>query len=164
LEDACRSCSLPLRRPPDDADALTASLQLLRVAEELMRGFDIHATGRFGLSRGRLGVLLWLERSERAGLRPAELAERLRVSRATVTTLLDGLERDGLLARGRVPGDRRGRRVTLTRAGRARAREIAPVHAARLAAVTRALDDDERAQLLALLGKLRGGLRALRSP
>jgi DNA-binding MarR family transcriptional regulator len=154
----------PPRREPDAADPLATSLQLLRVAEELVRGFEIHASGRFGLSRGRLGVLLWLERSEAAGLRPADLAERLRVSRATVTTLVDGLERDGLVARAPDPGDRRGRRVTLTRAGRARAREIGPAHAARLAAVTRALDDDERTQLLALLDKLRGGLRALRSP
>jgi DNA-binding MarR family transcriptional regulator len=153
----------PLRRNPDD-DALRASLQLLRIADELVRAFEIHAHGRFGLSRGRLGVLLWLERSEAAGLRPADLAERLRVSRATTTALVDGLERDGLVVRRPDPQDRRARRVALTRAGRARAREIAPVHAARLAAVTRALDDDERTLLLALLDKLRGGLRALRSP
>jgi DNA-binding MarR family transcriptional regulator len=153
----------PLRRDPDD-EALAASLQLLRVAEELVRGAEIHALGRFGLSRGRLGVLLWLERSEAAGLRPADLAERLRVSRATATVLVDGLVRDGLVVRRPDPSDRRARRVVLTRAGRARAREVAPAHAARLAAVTRALGPDERAQLVALLDKLRGGLRALRSP
>lgn len=150
-------------REPDD-DALAATLQLLRVADELLRAFEIHAQGRFGLSRGRLGALLWLERSAAAGLRPAELAERLRVSRAATTALLDGLAAEGLVERRPDPEDRRARRVVLTRAGRARAREIAPTHAARLAAVARALDAGERAQLLALLDKLRGGLRALRSP
>jgi MarR family transcriptional repressor of emrRAB len=153
--------SLP--RDADD-DALAATLQTLRVADELLRAFEIHAQGRFGLSRGRLGVLLWLEREDPAGLRPAELAERLRISRAATTALLDGLESEGLLTRRPDPADRRARRVVLTRAGRVRAREIAPAHAARLAAVARALDAGERAQLLALLDKLRGGLRALRSP
>lgn len=153
--------SLP--RDPDD-DALAATLQLLRVADELLRAVEIHARGRFGLSRGRLGVLLWLERSAAAGLRPAELAERLRITRAATTALLDGLEADGLVARRADPGDRRARRVVLTRAGRARARAIAPAHAARLAAVARALDPAERGQLLALLEKLGGGLRGLRSP
>jgi DNA-binding MarR family transcriptional regulator len=156
--------SLLLPPPDRERDEPAFALQLLRVAEELVRASEIHAQGRFGLSRGRLGVLLWLARSEAAGLRPAELAERLHVSRATITALLDGLEAEGLVARRPDPTDRRARRVALTRAGRARAREIAPTHAARLAAVTRALDPDERAQLLALLDKLRAGLRALRSP
>lgn len=158
------SLLLPALPRDDDGDPLAAVLQALRVADELLRAFEIHAHGRFGLSRGRLGVLLWLERSAPAGLRPAELAERLRVSRAATTALLDGLEAEGLVARRADPDDRRARRVVLTRAGRARAREIAPLHAARLAAVGRALDAGERAALLALLDKLRGGLRALRSP
>jgi DNA-binding MarR family transcriptional regulator len=158
--------SLLLSLPPHEGgdDALACALQLLRVADELVRASEIHAQGRFGLSRGRLGVLLWLARSEAAGLRPAELAERLHVSRATITALLDGLEAEGLVARRPDPADRRARRVALSRAGRARAREIAPTHAARLAAVSRALDPDERAQLLGLLDKLRAGLHALRSP
>src|SRR5690606_6799823 len=158
------SLLLPPRRAEGDADPLAAAQQLLRIADEMVRASALHALGRFGLSRGRLGLLLWLERSDAAGLRPADLAERLHVSRATASVLIDGLARDGLVVRRRDPGDRRARRVALTRAGRARAREIAPVHAARLAAVTRALDAAERAQLLALLEKLRSGLHALRSP
>src|SRR5690606_14801932 len=152
------SLVLPPLRPLAGDDALAAALQLLRVADELMRGLEIHAAGRFGLSRARLGVLLWLEASGEAGLRPAELADRLGVSRATISSLLDGLERDGLVARRADPDDGRARRVVATRAGRARARAIAPVHAARLAAVTRTLEPAERAQLRALLDKLRAGL------
>lgn len=158
------SLVLPPPRPAAGTDALAATLKLLRVADELMRSLEIHATGRFGLSRGRLGVLLWLESSADAGLRPAELADRLRVTRATISVLLDGLERDGLVARRADPDDRRARRVVLTRTGRARVRAIAPVHAARLATVTRMLEPEERAQLLVLLDKLRAGLHALRSP
>ncbi len=154
----------PPRRPTEGADSLLTSLQILRVAEEVVRAFEIHARGRFGLSATRLGVLLWLERSETTGLRPADLAERLRVSRATVTRLLDGLAADGLVVRRPEARDRRAVRIVLTRRGRARAREIAPTHIARLTALTRSLDDDERRQLFDLLEKLRAGLHTLQSP
>lgn len=152
----------PSRSPAGDASA--AADRLLDIADELLRAFEIHAQGRFGLSRGRLGVLLALDQGDTAGLRAADLAERLRVTRATVTALLDGLEAEGLVARRPDPRDRRARRVVLTRSGHARVRAIAPAHERRLAALTRALDEGERAQLLALLEKLRGGLHALRSP
>lgn len=154
----------PPRRPPDGSDPFLTSLQLLRVAEDIVRAFEIHARGRFGLSAARLGVLLWLERSEAVGLHPAELAERLRISRATVSRLLDGLAADRLVERRPDARDRRAVRIVLTRRGRARAREIAPTHAARLSALTRHLDDDERGQLSQLLDKLRAGLHTLQSP
>lgn len=154
----------PPRRAPDGGDPLLVSLQLLRVAEDVVRAFEIHARGRFGLSSARLGVLLWLERSETTGLHPGELAERLRVSRATVTRLLDGLEADGLVTRRPDERDRRALRVALTRRGRMRAREIVPTHAARLAALTRCLDEDEREQLAQVLAKIHAGLHTLQSP
>jgi DNA-binding MarR family transcriptional regulator len=155
--------SLILPPSPDPADRLAETL--LRLAEELVRAGELHAQGRFGLSRTRLAVLLLLERSEDPlGQRPAEIAEALGVTRPSATVLLDGLQRDGLVARRADPADGRSVRVALTRAGRARAREIAPVHERRLAAMTRALDDPERRQLVALLEKVRSGLGALSGP
>ncbi len=154
----------PQWSPSEGADPLLTSLQLLRVAEDVVRAFEIHARGRFGLSSTRLGVLLWLERSETAGRQPGDLAERLRVSRATVSRLLDGLAADGLVARRPDPRDGRARRIVLTRRGRMLAREIVPTHAARLSALTRCLDEEEREQLSHLLEKIRAGLRTLQSP
>ncbi|MEB2343788.1 MAG: MarR family transcriptional regulator [Deltaproteobacteria bacterium] len=159
---------MALLLPPElhtrDGEALDAALRLLDVADELVRTLEIHAQGRFGLSRGRLGVLLALDRAGTEGIRAADLAEQLRVSRPTVTMLLRGLTAEGLVARRPDPHDRRARRVVLSRSGQARVRAIAPTHARRLVALLRALDEDERSQLLALLEKLRGGLHALRSP
>jgi DNA-binding MarR family transcriptional regulator len=154
----------PRGSEPLDPAALAASRELLRAAEEIHRAMEIHAQGRFGLSRGRLELLLALADGPAAGLRPALLADRLGVSRATVTALLDGLESAGLVARRAAPRDRRARDVTLTAAGRARAREIAPAHARRLGAVTRTLTEDERTRLAELLAKVRAGLGALRGP
>ena len=147
---------------PDSATR--AGLHLLRFAEDLLGAVELHAQGRYGLSAGRLSLLLGLARAETQWLRPAELAEQLRVTRATVTGLLDALESAGLVARRRDPCDRRGIRVALTGAGRALVGRIAPGHALRLGAVMRALSDDDRVRLAALLDKVRAGFDALRGP
>jgi MarR family transcriptional regulator, lower aerobic nicotinate degradation pathway regulator len=60
---------------------------------------------------------------EEDGLRMGELAERARLSKQTMTTMIRLLERDGLVRRQRDPEDRRAFRVYLT----ARARSFRPV-------------------------------------
>ena len=67
-----------------------------------------------GISLPQYRLLLTLaDRQMRAG----ELAERVGVSRPTLTSLIDGLERQGLLRRRPVPGDRRGIRLEPTEQG-----------------------------------------------
>jgi DNA-binding MarR family transcriptional regulator len=158
---------LPDPEPPIPAEAVAASatlttLEVLRFAEEVIGALELHAQGRYRISAGRLALLQLLDGAPGRALRPAELAERLGVTRATATGLLDALEADGLVARRRDPRDGRGVRVALTAAGRERMGRILPGHTGRLAAVTRSLTTDERSQLVALLDKVRSGLRALR--
>ena len=148
--------------PDDAAGAARTTLEVLRFAEEIRAAFELHAQGRYRLSAGRLALLQLLDRDTGSALRPADLAERLGVTRATVSGLLDALEADGLVARRPDPLDGRGVRVALTGTGRERVGRILPGHLERLAAVLRALTDDERSQLTALLEKVRGGLGALR--
>jgi DNA-binding MarR family transcriptional regulator len=155
---------LPPKLQPDEsaADAERTTLALLRFAEELTAAIELHAQGRYRISAGRLAMLELLDGAPERALRPAELAERLGVTRASVTGLLDALEADGLVARRRDPSDGRGVRAALTGAGRELIGRILPGHVGRLAAVTRALSTEERAQLVGLLDKVRGGLGALR--
>jgi MarR family transcriptional regulator, lower aerobic nicotinate degradation pathway regulator len=60
---------------------------------------------------------------EEDGLRMGELAERARLSKQTMTTMIRLVERDGLVRRQRDPEDRRAFRIYLT----ARARNFRPV-------------------------------------
>jgi MarR family transcriptional regulator for hemolysin len=55
---------------------------------------------------------------------PAELADRLAVTRPTITRLIDGLERRGLVSRASAMDDRRQVRVELTESGRAVLKEF----------------------------------------
>jgi DNA-binding MarR family transcriptional regulator len=71
---------------------------------------------KYGLSEGKF-VLLFLLRERPEGLSPYELANSAGVTRATITGLLDGLERSGLVVRHRDKIDRRGVNVCLTSDG-----------------------------------------------
>jgi DNA-binding MarR family transcriptional regulator len=72
---------------------------------------------RFGLVIGQEFMLAQLWRED--GLSQSQLAERLGVSAPNVTKVVRGLERMGLVDRGRDDVDGRVVRVRLTRAGRA---------------------------------------------
>jgi len=68
---------------------------------------------KFGLSQGKFNILLLLmDNSD--GLQPSLLAKNIGVTRATITGLLDGLERVGLIKRDHDRSDRRTMTVRMT--------------------------------------------------
>ncbi len=151
------------KRYPDlDAGAVEATLVLLRVASDVLEGMGAHFA-RNGTSQGRYLVLMMLDRPcAQNGMLPSELAEKLGVTRATVTGLLDGLERDELISREMHPDDRRAFCIQLTAKGREFLARLLPDHYRRIAGLMAHLDDDERRQLVALLAKVAQGKDALR--
>ena len=151
------------RHPDLDPSAIECCLVLLRVAADLRgamgRHFDFH-----GLSQGRFVVMIMLEQAAaegRGGLSPTELAEVVGVTRATVSGLLRGLERDGLVLREPDPDDLRGATVRLSAEGEGRLGAMLPDHFRRLAGVAAGLSAEERGLLVSLLRKVAGGLAAL---
>lgn len=91
---------------------------------------------------------------ENAGLRQSQLAQALSIERSRAVLLVDELEKAGLIARHKVPQDRRSYALRPTDAGVAlciSAAEALKTHEDRALA---ALDETERATLARLLGKL----------
>ncbi len=84
----------------------TADMAFERIGK-LLRPLGVSAAG--GLVLGQL--------RDHGEMSPSELGERLIVTRATVTGLLDSLERRGLVQRSANPEDRRSLLVTLTKSG-----------------------------------------------
>lgn len=112
-----------------------------------------------GLSEGRF-VLLFLLDAAPGGLAPNALAEQAGITRATVTGLLDGLERASLIERQADPTDRRALRIHLTAAGKQIAQTVFRQHSAWIAGLFGPLTPGERAQLSALLNKVAGNLNS----
>jgi len=105
-----------------------------------------------GLTVSQLGVLEAL--LHLGEMVQSELASKLLTSPSNLTTVLDNLERDGMVERRRSTEDRRQVEVSLTAAGRERIREVFPRHARRITELMTALDPGEQEELGRLCRKL----------
>ncbi|MEI4802864.1 MarR family transcriptional regulator [Bacillus sp. FJAT-51639] len=142
-----------------DAQAVLVATRLMAAGAKLGHATEIHFS-RFGLSTGRYRLLADLEDNEGEAL-PSQLAEHLGVTRATVTGLIDTLERDGLVSRRPSSKDGRQKSVILTERGAKKLREMAPEHFARLEAMVGLLSIEERSVFLDLLSRVTEGISAL---
>lgn len=105
------------------------------------------------LSEGKF-LLLFLLQGRPDGLSPHELAERAGVTRATITGLLDGLERDGFLARHADLKDRRKLTVRLSAKGETAGHALFQEHAEWISSLLGDLSADEQNLLSGLLRRV----------
>lgn len=145
-----------------DPAALTAAQCLLRAAKKMLGAFG-EAFAAHGLSPGRYAVLMALD-AERSGLSPSEIAERLGVTRATVTGLVDGLVREGLLTYAADPDDRRRKAIAISREGEALLDLVVPDIFQRMADLTSPLSASERGEAVRLMARVEAGLGRVSPP
>lgn len=150
-----------LRRYDLDVDpqAILVAVRLMAAGARLGQAVEVHFS-RFGLSAGRYRLLADLEDAD-GEKSPSQLAATLGVSRATVTGLVDGLEKEGLVLRRPSAEDGRSAVVVLTARGARTLRELAPEHFSRLQEMVGGLTVEERTVFLDLLARLGRGIPAL---
>jgi DNA-binding MarR family transcriptional regulator len=149
------------RFPDLDPSACQAFLQLLRAGDELSSAQHAYLA-RHNISQGRFTVLMLLLRASTGGrcaeslnpCNPAELAERAGVTRATMTGLIDTLEKDGYVKREPDPSDRRMMSVTLTPKAEAFLQTMLPGYFRQITALMSGLSEAERQTLVHLLDKV----------
>ncbi len=142
--------------PDLDPSACAVFLNLMQAGDEAFRVVDAHLA-EHNISQGRFMVLILLldKLTNRPQVRtPAELAERSHVTRATMTGLIDTLERDGLVRRQADLTDRRQMSVSLTTKGHGLLDAILPKHFRRMATLMAPLNEQERQTLVQLLEKI----------
>lgn len=144
------------RYPTMNPVGFDAFLNLLRTGDEVF-GAEHRFLARHRISQGRFTVLMLLHRSCGQSRTPAELAEESNVTRATMTGLIDTLERDGLASRKADSEDRRTIHVELTERGRVFIEEMMPEYFQRVSEIIGALDASEQRELTVLLQKIQRG-------
>ena len=105
----------------------TQTDDVLVALRQIMRATDLHSKHlkkRTGLTTPQLVVLLALERGGEMNV--SALADRVSLSLATVTAILDRLERQALVERHRSEQDRRRVFATLTTIGKSRLKNAPP--------------------------------------
>ena len=145
--------------PQLDKSAIQAYLTLMKVAADLETALIAHFA-RFGLSQGRFYVLMFLRQCSSGAMNPSKLAELTGVKNATITGLIDGLEKDGLVKREVDPKDRRASRVKMTAKGKKLLERMLPEHFSRIAGLMEHLEKPERSRFVESLLKVREGLNA----
>jgi len=140
------------RRGAPEVEGVRLCFELLAAADAIDRDCA-GRLGAHGLSEGRFVVLVMLQR-EPKGLAPSTLADRAGVTRGTITGLLDGLERDGLIRRVPDAADRRALVIRLTKRGHELAGELVTEHARWIGGLLAGLSAADRRQLSRLLGRV----------
>jgi DNA-binding MarR family transcriptional regulator len=107
-----------------------------------------------GATVARLRAMRMLAHAEQP-LRMRDLSEMTGVAARTTTSIVDGLERDGLAERVRHPHDRRAFLLRLTDKGLQRHREAEEIDRLALAEATAGLGEEDREQLRTLLARIR---------
>jgi DNA-binding MarR family transcriptional regulator len=157
-----RSRAQALELDPDaDLEAMAVAFKVILASNHLLRELESGVHRPAGISWGAF-QLLWTIRAY-GRLRPNLLSKLAAVSPATVSSVLNTLERDGLVVRHRgCETDGRAVIVELTPAGDALLAEVWREQHQREIAWAAALTDDEQRSLAALLRKLFAGRTEMR--
>lgn len=101
--------------PDADLDALRASFDLIRASTRLVQRLEaeVHRDAGWSMAGFRVMFCVWVG----GELEPRDIARLSGLSRAAVSSVLNTLERDGLVERFRESEDRRLVTVRLTRDG-----------------------------------------------
>jgi len=129
----------------------------------MMELHDRQTLDEFQLSPSGRQILAVVE-GARQPLEPTVIAERLLITTGSVTSLLDGLEKRGLIRRLPHPNDRRKLLIDITPAAQAIVDELLPsLHAREREVISSALSTNEQRQLLRLIAKVQHAALQARS-
>ena len=135
----------------EEVSALNTYIKLMRAADSVSARATRHLT-RAGVTPSQFGVLEALYHL--GPLLPSQLAQKHLMSRGNITTVVDNLEKRGLVRRERDTTDRRIVRVSLTDEGRATVQEILPQHVSAIVAEMRCLTQQEQEEIGRLCRRL----------
>jgi DNA-binding MarR family transcriptional regulator len=140
--------------PGADSLATECYVNLWRAADLLVGLHNRHTADRYQLSASARDVLAVVEGAGQP-LEPSVIAERLVVTTGSMTSLLDNLERRGLVQRLPHPDDRRKLLIDITPEARAIVDELLPaMHARERDVIGAALTTSEQRTLRRFLAKL----------
>ncbi len=139
--------------PEIEPAAVIAMLGIKQAAEDIQQSILDVLQQQYHLSEGRFCALIVLHQN-REGVAPSQLAAKVGVTRATISNMLQRLERDGMIDVVPAAGDGRGKVARLTAQGIAFMDEILPPHYLRVTQLMERLTEAEQQELIRLLRKL----------
>lgn len=141
--------------PDLDIDCLSTSILLIRTSHEIFNETSA-LLSQHGLSPSKMRILVPLLLRKKP-LQPSDLADYSGVTRSTMTGLINGLEKDGLIRRG-AHEDRRMTSIHLTDEGKKLIYDTLPIYMEQINMMMSELTAEEQKVLNRLLYKIQTGL------
>ncbi len=108
----------------------------------------------FGLSQGRLSILLAITESQGGIVSPGDLARQTGKSRPTVTRMIERLDEDGLITIHSDKDDRRSKMLSLSDKATKLLEKVIPVYNERIRLMSAGLNDGDKRQLMTLISRI----------
>jgi DNA-binding MarR family transcriptional regulator len=139
-----------------EVDNMETFVTFARLANGIFREMDTDLS-KLGASQGRIIVLSLLHCHAPHRMTPSELAEKADVTRGTMTGLIDGLERDGMIERVAHESDGRMVTVRLKQAGRELLGTVVPYYTKLIGACMSEFTLQDHEMMKQLLRKMKDG-------
>ncbi|MGO0061268.1 MarR family winged helix-turn-helix transcriptional regulator [Brevibacillus fluminis] len=137
-----------------DRNAAHMGLLLMWLGDSVLDVMDV-ALSPYGMTESKLDLLLLLFlHKERELVSPSAIADRLGIRRASVTSLLDWLEKRNWIVREPNPKDGRMIHVRISQAGIEAVEQVLPTYWSTCASLIEDLTPEERGLLARVVGKL----------
>jgi DNA-binding MarR family transcriptional regulator len=119
-----------------------------------------HFLQPFGLTDVQFNLMMLLQHQSgpEGGLAQSQLSDMMLVNRANITSLIDRMEKAGLVARTSSPSDRRSNIIVLTSYGKNLLSQIEPLYAKEVKRIMDVLLEDNQKQLIKMLEKIRSNI------
>ena len=146
---------------PENREVIPIQKGILVALRRIMRAVDLYSRQlmeEYGLTGPQLAALHELARMDSCS--PTELARQLQISQATMTGILDRLQKRELIARSRNGDDRRGFQITITHVGQQMLANAPPLLQDRFCQELAGLHDWEQHMLLANLQRIAAMMHA----
>ena len=158
MNDKKTTADTETRTTAQDHHALRLWLRLLACTNLIEGHIRSRLRNQFDTTLPRFDLMAQLEKHP-DGLTMGELSRRMMVTGGNITTIVDQLEKEKLVAREVGLHDRRSFTVKLTKAGRDAFTHMAVAHEAWVAELFEGLSKNQQSQLYTLLGTMKKNLQ-----
>jgi len=143
-----------------DEPAHEALLNIYYTASMMKKRADVFF-GKFGLTDVQFNLmsLLYYQSGKEEGLSQAQISDMMLVNRANITTLIDRMERAGLVERTSHSNDRRFNIIKLTTKGRNLVDKVEPIYIDQIKRVMKPVSHTRMNLLMKILEEVREKLR-----
>ena len=140
--------------PEINPAAVIAMLGIKTAAEEIQQAILDVLQQEYHLSEGKFCALIVLHQHGEQGVAPSVLADKVGVTRATISNMVQRMERDGLIVVRPAEKDGRGKMIVMTPKGCDFMEKVLPPHYLRVTKLMEKLTENEQQELIRLLHKM----------